>query len=237
LRPALYLFESAYSGRIFREKIGQPNGMVRVIHNGVSQAEFEPVIAVADATDLIFVGEMRPVKGIDILIDAIARLHEAGRTVTATLVGSGPDEGALKAQVRRMSLDQAIRFLPAMPAREALTLGRIMVIPSRAESLPYVVLETAAAGKPLITTNVGGIPEICGSLSYALIEAGNAEALADAIARTLDDPAAALEFAAALRLRVASSFSVDAMVDGVISAYRQAMAQTVAVPEAALASK
>lgn len=237
LRPALYLFESAYSGRIFREKIGQPNGMVRVIHNGVSQAEFDPVTPMPDATDLVFIGEFRPVKGIDILIEAIASLHHAGRPVTATLVGSGPDEAALKAQVQRLSLDQAVRFMPAMPARAALTLGRVMVIPSRAESLPYVVLETAAAGKPLITTNVGGIPEIFGSLSYALVEAGNAGALADAIAQTLDDPAAAIALAAELRLRVASSFSVDAMVDGVISAYRQAMTQTAPVPDAALARK
>jgi glycosyltransferase involved in cell wall biosynthesis len=237
LRPTLFLFESDYSGRIFREKIGKPNGIVRVIHNGVSQAEFEPVVPVADATDLIFIGELRPVKGIDILIDAIASLHESGRPVTATLVGSGPDEAALKARVRRLALDHAVRFLPAMPARTALTLGRIMMIPSRAESLPYVVLETAAAGRPLITTNVGGIPEIFGPLSYALIEPGNAAALADAITRTLDDPAAALALAAELRLRVASSFSVDAMVEGVISAYRQAMAQAIAVPEAALAPK
>ena len=100
MRRALYLFESAYSGQIFREKIGKPNGIVRVIHNGVSKAEFEPVTCVPDATDLVFIGEFRPVKGIDILIDAIASLHHAGRPVTATLVGSGPDEAALKAQVR-----------------------------------------------------------------------------------------------------------------------------------------
>jgi glycosyltransferase involved in cell wall biosynthesis len=237
MRPALYLFESAYSGRIFREKIGKPNGIVRVIHNGVSKAEFEPVTAAPDATDLVFIGEFRPVKGIDVLIDAVASLHEAGRPVTATLVGSGPDESALKAQVARLSLDNAIRFRSAMPARTALTLGNIMVIPSRAESLPYVVLEAAAAGKPLITTDVGGIPEIFGPLSGALIEADNAGALAGAIKQTLDDPAAAAALAAELRLRVGASFSVDAMVDGVISAYRQSMAQTVAVPDAALARK
>ena len=136
-----------------------------------------------------------------------------------------------------MSLQHAIRFMPAMPARTALTLGRIMVIPSRAESLPYVVLEAAAAQKQLITTNVGGIPEIYGPLSGALIEAGNAGALAEAITRTLDNPAAAAELASELRARVASSFSVDAMVDGVISAYHQAMAQTIPVQSAALASK
>jgi glycosyltransferase involved in cell wall biosynthesis len=236
-RPALYLFESAYSGTVFREKIGRPNGIVRVIHNGVSKSEFAPVVVVPDATDLVFIGEFRPVKGIDILIDAIASLHAAGRAVTATLVGSGPDEAALKAQVERMSLQHAIRFRPAMPAREALALGRIMVIPSRAESLPYVVLETAAAAKPLITTNVGGIPEIFGPLSPALVKAGNPGALAGAIMHTIESPAAAVRLAEDLRDRVALSFSVDAMVDGVISAYRQATAQAIPVPKAVLAPK
>jgi glycosyltransferase involved in cell wall biosynthesis len=235
LRPSLYLFESAYSGQIFREKIGKPNGLVRVIHNGVAQSEFAPVTPAPDATDLVFIGELRPVKGIDILIDAIARLHAAGRAVTATLVGSGPDEAMLRAQVQRLSLQDAIRFTPAMPARKALALGRIMVIPSLAESLPYVVLETAAAGKPLITTNVGGIPEIYGPLSSALVEAGNTEALTGAIARTLDHPAEAAALAADLRQRVASSFSLDTMVDGVLSAYRDAMveAETETVPAVA----
>jgi glycosyltransferase involved in cell wall biosynthesis len=237
LRRALYLFESAYSGEIFRDKIGKPNGIVRVIHNGVASSEFEPVTLSPDATDLIFIGEFRPVKGIDILIDAIARLHAEGHPVTATLVGSGPDEAALKAQVQRRSLQHAIRFMAAMPARKALTLGRIMAVPSRAESLPYVVLETAAAGKPLVTTNVGGIPEIFGPLSDALIEPGNTGALADAIARALDNPEAATRLAAELRLRVQSSFSVDAMVDGVVCAYREAMEEAIPVQNAALAPK
>jgi glycosyltransferase involved in cell wall biosynthesis len=237
LRPSLYLFESAYSGKIFREKIGEPNGLVRVIHNGVEQSEFAPVTPSPDATDLVFIGEFRPVKGIDILIDAIARLHAAGRAVTATFVGSGPDEAALKERARRLSLQDAIRFMPAMPARAALALGRIMVIPSLAESLPYVVLETAAAGKPLITTNVGGIPEIYGPLSSNLVKAGDTEALTAAISRTLDNPAEAAALAADLRQRVASSFSLDTMVDGVISAYRDAMAEAVSAEGAALASK
>ena len=236
-RRALYLFESAYSGTVFRNKIGQPNGIVRVIHNGVSRAEFEPITCAPDATDLVFIGEFRPVKGIDILIDAIAGLHAAGRGITATLVGSGPDEAELKEQARRLSLQHAIRFMPAMPARKAMALGRIMTIPSRAESLPYVVLEAAAAGKPLITTNVGGIPEIYGPLSHALVAPNDAGALAGAIARTIDHAHEAARLADALRDRVALSFSVDAMVDGVVSAYRQALAEAILVPKAVLAPK
>ena len=124
-----------------------------------------------------------------------------------------------------------------MPARRALTLGKVMVIPSRAESLPYVVLETAAAGKPLITTSVGGIPEIYGPLSDKLVPAGDAEALANAITCVLSDPAAADAFAQTLRDRVAMFFSEDMMVEGILSAYRQAWGEPVKVATTTLATK
>ena len=223
LRGDLFLFESAYSEGIFRRKIGDPRGLVRVVHNGVSRAEFEPIALRSDATDLMFIGELRPVKGIDILIDAIALLHREGRAVTSTFVGDGPDRSALQAQVERNGLARAVRFLPAMPARDALALGWVMVAPSRAESLPYVVLEAAAAGKPLITTKVGGIPEIFGPLSGVLVPALDVPALARAIRRALDHPEEAVDTAQKLRQRVAASFSVESMVDGVLSAYADAL--------------
>ena len=61
-----------------------------------------------------------------------------------------------------------------MPARAAFALGRLMVAPSRAESLPYIVLEAAAAAVPLITTNVGGIPEVFGPQAGRLVAPGDA---------------------------------------------------------------
>lgn len=222
-RGDLYLFESAFSADVFRNKVGTPPGLMRVIHNGIGRSEFADVAPAADATDILFVGEFRPVKGIDVLVDAIAALRASGRPLTATLVGDGPSRADLTAQVAARGLADAIRFRPPMPMRQALALGRLVVLPSRAESLPYVVLETAAAGKPLITTRVGGIPEIYGSLSDRLVPAGNVAALADAIAAVSREPDAAAATAEALRRRVAESFSVDAMVDAVIAGYRQAL--------------
>ena len=223
LRGDLFLFESAYSAEVFRRKIGTPRGLVRVVHNGVSEREFAPVKARSDATDLVFLGEFRPVKGIDVLIDAIARLNRQGRHVTATLVGDGPERGSLGAQVERLGLANVVRFKPAMSAREAQALGRIMVIPSRAESLPYVVLEAAAAGMPLIATKVGGIPEIYGPLTDRLVAAQDAGALADVIAQNLDQPGETAETARLLRERVSQLFSVKSMVDGVLSAYQSGL--------------
>ena len=222
-RGDLYLFESAYSADIFRAKVGTPRGVVRVIHNGVGGSEFEPVALSPDAADIVFVGEFRPVKGIDTLIDAIAALKREGRPLTATLVGSGPDEAALKAQVARLGLDAAVHFAPAMPMREALRLGKLMALPSRAESLPYVVLETAAADRPMITTRVGGIPEIYGPLAGSLVVPGNVPALAQAIKGAIDAPPATQKLSRNLRARVAASFSLDAMVEGVLSCYERAV--------------
>jgi len=223
LRGDLFLFESAYSADIFRGKIGSPRGLVRIVHNGVSQAEFKPIITKANATDLVFMGELRPVKGIDVLLDAIASLRAAGRTVSATLVGDGPERTALQAQVEQLGLANAVHFRPAMPASEALTLGRIMVVPSRAESLPYVVLEAAAGAKPLITTNVGGIPEIYGPLSNTLVPPLDSAALAQAIGRALDHPDVMADITRELRQQVQTSFSVETMVDGVLAAYQTAL--------------
>jgi glycosyltransferase involved in cell wall biosynthesis len=224
LRGNLFLFESGYSEAVFRRKIGNPRGLVRVVHNGVSRGEFETIVPRSDATDLVFLGELRgAVKGIDVLIDAIAILHREGRVVTATIVGSGPDRAALVAQVERLGLSNAITFKPAMMGHAALTFGRIMVAPSRFESLPYVVLETAAGGKPLITTRVGGIPEIYGPLSDRLVPPDDAPALARAIAGALDNSAATAETARLLREQIAASFSVETMVDGVLAGYQAAL--------------
>jgi len=222
-RGDLFLFESAYSAEMFRSKIGTPRGLVRVAHNGVSRQEFEPVATRPDATDLVFMGELRHLKGIDVLLEAIARLRRDGRAVSATVVGSGPDRDMFHALADTLGLTDLIQFRPAMPGPEALTLGRVMVVPSRAESLPYAVLEAAAGLVPLIATRVGGIPEIYGPQAAALVPPGDAAALATAIAQALDGGTATADFAKRLRQQVAASFSIDAMVDGVLDGYRSAL--------------
>lgn len=228
LRPRgdLFLFESAYSRNVFHAKVGTPKGMIQVVHNGIGEADFDMAQPAPDATDLLFIGELRAIKGVDVLIEAVALLRRLGRRVSATIVGSGPDEEVLHAAVNAHGLEQDVRFLPAMPARKAFALGRVIVVPSRSESLPYIVLEAAGAGLPVIASRVGGIPEIFGPDSNRLIPAENAAALASAIARTLDDPQESRHFAQELRHRLQETFSVQLMVDQIIAAYRQALRST-----------
>jgi glycosyltransferase involved in cell wall biosynthesis len=221
----LFLFESAYGRDVFYAKIGNPGGLVRVVHNGVTRADFEPVATDADASDLVFIGELRALKGVDVLIEAIKQLRREGRSITATIVGAGPDGAAFQSQVSALGLGDLVRFVGVKPARAGFALGRISVVPSRAESLPYIVLEAAAAGRPMIATKVGGIPEIFGPDAGALVPPGDSTALARAIGEALQNENAKMTAAVRLKARVKAAFSVDVMTEAVLAAYTEALAQ------------
>jgi glycosyltransferase involved in cell wall biosynthesis len=218
----LYLFESRYSYDAFLRKVGTPQSVVRIIPNGVGERDFAPIPVADSATDIVFLGELRFLKGVDVLIDAIALLRQTGISVTATIIGNGPDQNDLYHQVSQLGLNDLIEFCEALPARTALGLGRVVVVPSRAESLPYVVLEAAAAGKPIIATNVGGIPEIFGALAGKLVNAGDRNALAEAISNRIKHCRGAEQDAVNLRTHVAAKFSVNSMVNNILAAYEVA---------------
>jgi len=224
-RTELFLFESGYARDVFLAKVGEIRGIARVIHNGVIAAEFEPIAPNAEAADFVFVGELRALKGVHVLIEALGKLAAAGRSARAIIVGSGPDARALAALARARGADTLVRFQEPLPARDAFRLGRLLVVPSLAESLPYVVLEAAAAAVPLLATSVGGIPEIFGPQSRRLVPPGDASALAAALAQALDDPGAQHAAAMELRERVRATFSADLMVDRALAAYVEALAR------------
>ena len=102
-------------------------------------------------------------------------------------------------------------------------MGRVMVVPSRAESLPYVVLETIAAGVPIIASRVGGIPEILGEAAAELVPPGDVTALAVAMSDARKQLPEAASRAAALRGRIEPIFSVAAMASGVSAVYDEVL--------------
>lgn len=222
----LLLFESAFIGARYRALVGQPSGLVRVVHNGIADDEFAPVVAEPGAAEFLYVGELRAAKGIDVLLKA---LQAVGRQVAtpprAVLVGSGPDREVLERLVVELGLAGRVSLTGPLPARQAFTLGRTLVVPSRAESLPYVVLEAAAARLPLISTDVGGIPEIFGPYRGRLIPPDDVARLVAAMTAALSaPPARRAREAADLAAFVHDGFSIAAMVDTVVSAYRDALA-------------
>src|SRR5260370_2396477 len=159
----LFLFESAFARDTYQRTIGMPTGLVRCVFNGVTADEFDPVVRGADATDILYLGEFSHIKGADRLIDAVARLHSDGKPFTLTLAGDGEELGNLKAQIQKLGLTEAVRFIGHVKARYGFSKGKLLVVPSRGDSMPYVVIEAAAAGIPMVPPNVGGIPENFGS--------------------------------------------------------------------------
>jgi glycosyltransferase involved in cell wall biosynthesis len=115
-----------------------------------------------------------------------------------------------------------VRFIGHVKARYGFSKGALLVVPSRGDSMPYVVIEAGAAGIPMIGANVGGIPEIFDTLTDALFAPSNVNAMAEAIKKSLDDPKATQSRAQALRERIFTQFSQQAMVDGVLAGYRDA---------------
>ncbi|MES1155026.1 MAG: glycosyltransferase, partial [Pseudorhodoplanes sp.] len=204
-------------------RVGEPRALIKVVRNGVAESEFTEVTPAPSATDLLYIGELRSIKGVNVLIDAIAYLLPSGVTLTATIVGDGPDREALLARAKVRGIVDLVRFLKPMPAREAFALGKVMVVPSYGESLPYVVLEAGAAGKPLIATSVGGIPEIFGPQATRLIQPGDRDALIRALTDAVNDPETMRASATVLQTRIRNVFSIKTMVEDGLSAYAEAL--------------
>jgi len=212
------VFESAFAQAQYLARVGGADLSRRVVFNGLPPEDFHAVVQHDDATDFLFIGELRDIKGVDVLLKALAGVR-ACIPATLTVVGEGAERAALERLSGELGISGAVRFVGALPAREAFAMGRVVVVPSLKESLPYIVLEAAAAGLPVIATNVGGIGKIVAGTETELVQSGNPDALAAAMAKTRDAPERAWALAAALKARVASEFTITTMADGICAFY------------------
>lgn len=230
------VFVSDYERETYAAKVGRPAVAASTIHNGLRDGEFVSVEPAPDAADFLYIGMMRDLKGPDVFIRAFAEAERiARRPLRALMVGDGDDKPRYQAMIDRTGLGNRITMHDAMNARKAFAMARHVVIPSRAESMPYIVLEAVAAGMPVLASNVGGIPEMLGQSSAALLPPGDADALAAAMARAVAEPGWAksqMPEREAFRAR----FSATAMATGIAAAYRAAPAAAPRVGEVAASS-
>lgn len=218
------IFESAFAQSAFVRTIARPTCPTPIVHNGLAESEFVPITPANDAADFLFVGELRDLKGVSVLLEAFVGLKRAdGSPATMMVVGDGPDRARYLQTIERLGLVERIEMPGARVARSAFPTGRCIVVPSLAESLPYIVLEATAAGLPVIATDVGGVPEIFGPTASALIPAGNAAALRTAMQAFLDDPDQMAREARERLDFIRPRFSLDAMTDSIEALYRQAI--------------
>lgn len=200
-----FCFVCDFEKSLFTQKIGTAGKPTITVHNGLWPEEFSPVPLAPDASDFLFVGEIRHLKGIDILLHATASIDGA----TLTAVGDGPELEQQKQLADQLGVGSRVRFAGRMPIRDALSKGRIMVMPSRNESFPYVVLETIAAGTPLIASAAGGIPEIVpASMLVTPLDSSN---LAAHMREALANLSSAKESAAKLRHSLLRDSSAEQM--------------------------
>lgn len=212
------IFESEFAAGAYAAKVGAPACASRVIANGLGPREFGNHAPDHDAAEFLFVGELRHLKGVDLLLRALSDIRQEVRA-RVLIVGDGPDRAAFERLAVELGASDLVEFAGAQPAREMFRRGRCLVLPSRAESFPYVILEAAAAGMAIIATDVGGIPEIFGPLRDRLIAPSDAGALAGEMLEFLRDPSGLKGDAERLRTRVKSNFSIAAMTERVLSFY------------------
>jgi glycosyltransferase involved in cell wall biosynthesis len=210
-------FVCEYERDTFLRKIGLAGKPHAVIYNGLWPEEFATVTPEAAAADFLFIGEMRLLKGVDIFLQALAEVNHH-RPATACLLGDGAEQDKFLALASSLGLGGKAHFAGRMTAREAFPKGRTLVIPSRAESFPYIVLEACAACVPMLASDVGGIPEVADR--QLLVPPGDTASLARRMLEALDHPETLAAAAKQTQRRVAQTFRADGMAAQIVTFYR-----------------
>ncbi|MFA5112524.1 MAG: glycosyltransferase family 4 protein [Desulfobaccales bacterium] len=194
---------------------GIPPAKVTVILNGVDTEFYCPGPAGPRSNPPVILSLARLVsdKDHDTLIAAFSQLSAAFPEAELWLVGDGPRRQAIQEQVRRSPAPDRVRFWPGQPdIRTFLHQACLLVLSSRYEALPNVVLEAMSAGLPVVATQVGGLPELVvpGRTGW-LVPPGDAPALAAAMGQLLENPQACQDMGRAGRERALRDFSLETM--------------------------
>lgn len=211
------IFVCDYERMCFHSKVGIKNVPYIVNHNGLSKSDFSPILKCENPSDIIFIGEIRDIKGISNLLNAIGVIKRE-TPITATIVGDGPSSEKYKKMCGALGLDDCVKFVGALPANEALGLGEIFVLPSLKESFPYVILEAAAQSLPIVATDVGGIKEVLED--SALVPPANTRALADAIKGAIVNKEECQRKARIFKKTLEKKYSVGSMAEVASKFYR-----------------
>jgi glycosyltransferase involved in cell wall biosynthesis len=169
------------------------------------------------ALRLVYIGRLAREKGLHELLRALALVRECGVDARLTIAGSGVEEGRLREATDRLGLASRVEFAgPAFGRRKIELLGSsdVFVLASHSEGLPYALLESMAAGVPVIASHVGAIPDVVVDRVHGLlIPPRSPEALADAIAKLASDRDRLVRMGTACRERIAGGYSIDSLAE------------------------
>ena len=189
---------------------------MNVVHCGVDLPTWAFKEAGRQEALILTVGRLDPIKGFEILVDALAELKRQGRRFRCRVIGEGPLRRALEARVERQGLSELVELVGARSqaeVRAALSTATIFALPSLIapggdrDGIPVSLMEAMAAGVPVVSTRVSGIPELIEEEREGLlVPPGDSLALAGALARLLDDAALRRRLATEARAKVEREF-------------------------------
>jgi glycosyltransferase involved in cell wall biosynthesis len=165
-----------------------------LIRNGVALNEVRSAArrTLDGEVNLLYVGRLNPLKGLDLLLEAFAKIKKTTtKDVRLYVAGSGSFESDYRQMASELHIDKWVTFLGRVPINECYTLFRscsIFVSPSRFDSAPMAVLEGMAAGAPIVATNAGGTPEIAKNMRNCLLVKKTSEELAEKISYLIARP-------------------------------------------------
>jgi len=177
-----------------------------------------------DRVVILYVGRLEHRKGTDSLFTALTDVRQRGVAIQCILVGAPEAEFTTQLDDFVTSNGSWVTYAGALPQNqvfEYMARADMLVLPSRTETLPRVLIEAQALGLPQIATRVGGIPEIVeDGVTGFLVDAGDAAALADAMMKLCLDPQLRGRLAKASRVRAAARYNVDVIMNRQLEIYR-----------------
>jgi glycosyltransferase involved in cell wall biosynthesis len=187
---------------------------------------------------VLVVGNVEPRKGLDVLVRAMPQVLAQDPQTRVIAVGKQEKEFASRVmdEARQLGVEASIRMLgPRRDIPELLSLADVFCLPSREEQLPLSVLEAMAAGKPVVATRVGGLPEcIASGLHGILVPSKDSAALGSAISELLRSPATCARMSLAAQRRIASAFAPPSCIGQIEVIYARVLSprriQGVSVP-------
>src|SRR6516225_449426 len=189
--------ETDYAARFLRQRFSHRADRIHRIYNGLDLAEFERTDFSSRPPLIIAVGRLIRKKGFADLIRTCALLGERGESFRCEIIGEGPLEDQLRRQIDELHLQNNVVLSGAKPQtelRRRLTAANVFVLPSvidpdgGMDNLPTVIMEAMATGLPVVSTNIGGIPEmVIENETGFLVQPGETVAIADAIQKVIND--------------------------------------------------
>jgi glycosyltransferase involved in cell wall biosynthesis len=211
--------ETDYAAQFLRERFSHSADRIQRIYNGLDLAEFKRADFSSNPPLIITVGRLIPKKGFADLIRVCALLAERGKLFGCEIIGEGSLENELRRQIDELGLQNNVLLAGAQPQtqlRRRLAAANVFVLPSvidtdgGMDNLPTVIMEAMTTGLPVVSTNIGGIPEmVIENETGFLVQPGDVAGMADAIETVINDSSSAARLGNSGHERARTLFSIE----------------------------